>query len=150
MAKRGLTLFLDSRLEQLSLLAVAVRAVCHETPLADDTIDRVELALVEAVTNVIKHGYAGAPDQPITVRVELFDDRLVLTIEDQGTPIPPELLEAVAASGPPAPTLDPSTWPESGMGLGLIAAAADALAYAPSAGTNRLGLEWRYPPDGAA
>lgn len=150
MAERGLIFSLDSRLEQLSLLAVVVRAVCGETPLAGDVIDGVELALVEAVTNVIRHGYAGEPGLPITVRVELLDDRLALTIEDQGTPIPPGLLEAAAAAALPEPTLDPSTWPESGMGLGLIAAAADALAYASSDGWNRLRLDWRYSSAGAA
>ena len=101
--------------------------------------------MVEAVTNVIRHGYDGAPDQPVAVSVTLEDDRVGVEIRDSGTPIPAGLLEQAGEDLPGSEPADLASLPESGMGLKLIFAVASRVRYASDGGENRLCLEWALP-----
>lgn len=141
---RGLILQCDSDLERVGLMAGAVRGACAHCAFAPETLDEVELAVVEAITNVIRHGYGGRPGLPITLSVELEADRLVLTLYDRGDAIPAEQLAAARAGGLPTFDDDMASWPASGMGLGVIFAAVDAVHYESRGGENRLRLEKRY------
>ena len=139
---RRITLTIDSRLEQVALVAVALRAVCALSPLGADDVDGMELGVVEAVTNVIRHGYGGAPDRPVAVSVTLGEDRVGVEIRDSGTPIPPAVLERAGEAAPEPDLADLDSLPESGMGLRLIFAVAGRVRYASDGGENRLWLEW--------
>ncbi len=59
----SISLSIDADLDKVSLIARAVRALCAEI-LHPDDVDAVELGLVEAINNVIKHGYGGQPGAP--------------------------------------------------------------------------------------
>ena len=67
-----------------------------------DAIWAVEMALTEALANVITHGYAGDESQRIELALQLHDDRLELEVVDFGEPFdessyqPPNLEEASA------------------------------------------------------
>jgi anti-sigma regulatory factor (Ser/Thr protein kinase) len=56
---------------------------------ADEDRDRIELAVVEGFTNVIRHGYKGATDRRIDVRMSLPERALRFEIEDWGTWVDP-------------------------------------------------------------
>lgn len=86
-----------------------------------DVISQLELLLVEAVNNVIEHGYAGEADHPINVDVAVHTDRVVLTITDQGKQ--PPSADAYINADLPAP----ECLPESGWGIGLISTIADRI-----------------------
>ena len=49
----------------------------------------IELALAEALSNVIRHGYGGAPDQEIRLALEVDAERLVVTVVDSAEPFAP-------------------------------------------------------------
>ena len=70
----------------------------------------VELALTEALSNVIRHGYAGDETQQIELELELHDDRLELRITDFGA--------AFDEDAYTEPDLDAS--PAGGYGVHLI------------------------------
>jgi anti-sigma regulatory factor (Ser/Thr protein kinase) len=64
-----------------------IAGIATEVGIDQHDIDNIELAVDEACTNVIEHGYA--PDDPnkeITVRMEINTSKLVLTVIDHAKP----------------------------------------------------------------
>jgi len=72
-------------------------------------VDEVKLAVSEAVTNAIVHGYRGDSRQMVRMEAALEDGELVITVTDSGRGI-----EDVALAMQPAVTTDPER-----MGLGF-------------------------------
>jgi len=105
----------------------------------------MEIALAEALTNIVEHGYAGVT-QPHPIMVTFFewrDEVLVMELRDQGRPIPPGALDA---AGPETFAYDPTeldALPEGGMGLALIKLAFDRVDYRSRDGVNLLRLQKR-------
>ncbi len=56
---------------------------------SDDERSRIELAVVEGFTNVIRHAYHDAHDRPVEVRVQVTGDRLRVVLDDHGTFVDP-------------------------------------------------------------
>ena len=54
--------------DYLRVARTATRDVAQEIGLKDDEIEKVILAVVEALTNVIRHSYGGPCDEPIVVK----------------------------------------------------------------------------------
>jgi serine/threonine-protein kinase RsbW len=102
--------------------------------------DRIELALAEALTNIVEHGYGG--DAAATVRVRMLDrpGALEVDIVDRGRPIPDGLLEQADDTTFDFDPTDLAALPEGGMGLALIKAAFHEVRYRSRAGVNRLQL----------
>ena len=135
----ALSLQIDSDLENVELVAKAVRALCSDK-LDETMLNDVELSVVEAINNVIKHGYHGKRGSSVEIKVSLKTDRVVIEILDQAPPRP----ENVAAARPGSsfdfdPTLIKDL-PEGGMGLALIQMTMDEVSYSSEAGVNRLRL----------
>jgi serine/threonine-protein kinase RsbW len=57
---------------------------------ADDTISEVELALTEALSNVISHSYEGHPGENLQLSLDIDESRLALGIRDRGKPFEPQ------------------------------------------------------------
>jgi anti-sigma regulatory factor (Ser/Thr protein kinase) len=83
-----------------------VRAFALEHGAEGAALARIELAVSEAVTNVVVHGYPVADAGPIHVEADVEDGELELVVADEGR----------GFSGDPAPGL--------GLGLGLVRAGA--------------------------
>jgi len=113
----------DGDLRQLAAMRAFVREVCHESwqpePTAENQIQRLELALTEAASNVILHAYEGHKHKPITLNVESDADQVTVTLRHAGKPFDPE-------SAPP-PVFDGSK--QSGFGLYLIRKCVDEVQY---------------------
>ena len=81
-----------ARLEDISILGVAIRTLAAEYGLEMMACTEVELAAVEAITNVVKYGYANQPQGVIDVTLYSNPEMLVLSLHDQGTPMPEDAL----------------------------------------------------------
>ncbi|SFV27913.1 serine/threonine-protein kinase RsbW [Devosia crocina] len=133
----NLSLKIDSDLGSVELVAKAVRALCSDS-LGEDALNDVEIGVVEAINNVIKHGYAGQKGSAVEVSVGLRQDRVVIDIVDQAPPMPPDALGApLYGHAGPSSTED---LPEGGMGLSLIQMTMDEVSYSSEQGSNRLRL----------
>ncbi len=55
---------------------------------------RVVLALDEALTNVIRHAYEGAKDQPIEIMLIYFDGELAIVVRDYGRVVHPSAIHS--------------------------------------------------------
>jgi serine/threonine-protein kinase RsbW len=97
----------------------------------------VELAVGEALVNIVKHG---RPAAMAPIRIEWVDEGSLLrvSIHDAGHPIPREKLEDAAAAAFDLGTCAIESLPEGGMGLPLIHMVFDEVDYVSGADGNRL------------
>jgi serine/threonine-protein kinase RsbW len=128
-APRSLRIEADVR--ELGHVRQFVRDEAGGAGASDDCVDDLVQAVDEAATNVIVHGYAGAPGW-LELGVDCDDRRCRVTLEDA------------------APTFDPTTVPEpdlsvppdrrrpGGMGVHLIRLAVDAMTHRPRPGGGNI------------
>ena len=62
----------------------------HEAGFGSKDIYAVKLAVDEACSNIIEHGYSGEADAEICCSYEVLDRGLKITIQDWGKPFTPE------------------------------------------------------------
>ncbi|MDE4275169.1 ATP-binding protein [Phaeobacter gallaeciensis] len=100
-------------------------------------VDEVQIALAEAVNNVVEHAYAGKTPGDVRIRCSLEPERLWINITDAGAPFP----EGELPEGKPA-NLDvaPEDLPEGGFGWFLIRELTSDIHYERSVGNNQLSL----------
>lgn len=112
-----------------------VRQFIREAATAADApiecLDDLVQAVDEAATNVITHGYGGAPGW-IEIGVAVADDRFVVTLEDGAPEFDPT---SVAA---PDLTVPPMARKPGGMGVHLMREATDALSHRPRPGGGNI------------
>ena len=135
---RTVTLRVESRLDHVELLVRAVRALCATSGVPARECAQIELALDEAVNNVIRHAYRLEPGHPVEVVFTVTGDEFTIDVVDEGSPMPER----------PAPTLDfdPADiagLPEGGMGLFIIHSVMDRVEYASRGGRNALSMTRR-------
>jgi len=77
----------------LCVVRAAVGAAVERYGFGEDVVGHVMLAVDEAVSNVIRHGYDGADDQPIWVRLSPRDEDgrpgFTIVVEDRARQIDP-------------------------------------------------------------
>lgn len=108
-----------------------ILAVLEERAFPSKDLFGVKLALEEALVNAIKHGNGLDPSKSVTVRAEIDDVRVVITVEDEGPGFDP--------SDVPDPTEDDNLDKPSGRGLMLMRAFMTNIEYNDKG--NRVVLE---------
>lgn len=140
-AVSSIKLLVGSRLENVRLLGLAVHAFCTYLNFGETEAYQMQLALVEAVTNVIRHAYDGQPGQEVEVTVTLQPQCLSFQVKDTGRPLP--------ALKPKALKFDPCDvkhLPEGGMGVFIMHHVMDRVEYRRVGETNILTLDKYIPP----
>jgi serine/threonine-protein kinase RsbW len=137
-----LTLEIESKLNHVSLLAVAIHAICVDAGLRQDEASQVELSLVEAVTNSIQHAYHGEQDQRVVVILTFDQEHLRFDLYDTGTPMQVEQVDRLVRGHGIAESinLDLASIPESGRGLEIIHKTMDEIIYRREGNRNHLQL----------
>ena len=141
----SIDLFIDSDLNKVVQIALAIRGLCTGL-LSDDALDAVELSVVEAINNVIEHGYQGRSGQGIRVLVGLHKDQVVIEIVDQAPPMEAGLLNQPTEDRFAFDVTNIADIPEGGMGLALIQMNMDEVKYTSTPGENRLRMVKRIEP----
>ena len=85
--------------------------------------ERIKQALHNLLENALKYGRAGAP---ITVRASSIAGRLMLSVHNEGEPIPPDVIPELFRPFRRAPTAESGDKPGWGLGLMLVHAIAEA------------------------
>ena len=133
----------EARLENLPALRRFAVGACRQCGADAAACDAVELAVDEACSNIVLHGYDGREPGPIVVTFECRADEAVITIADFGQPFAPDKL--------PPPDLA-SGWEErrvGGLGWHLIQQMMDEVTYQTDAQAgNRLTLRKRWQAGG--
>jgi sigma-B regulation protein RsbU (phosphoserine phosphatase) len=125
-------------IEGLPAVAAWLQQALDETGIDDDLAGELQLVAEEVLANVVHHAHRDRPDAEATVRLEVDDERVVMTFGDDGPPFDP-LTEA------PEPDLDlaPEARPIGGLGVLLCKRLADRIDYRREAERNVLRFERR-------
>ncbi len=70
--------------KNLSDIRKFVSKYAEEHGFTQDQISDIRLAVDEAATNIIKHGYKNDDTQTLTLKLEFDDEKLNVTLTDQG------------------------------------------------------------------
>ena len=98
-AKTQIELRICANPEYLGVVRTAVRQVTGVIGMAEDKSESVTLAVVEALTNVIRHSYGGPCEKSIIVKLSKIEScdknksGLEITIRDFGKQVEPEKIK---------------------------------------------------------
>lgn len=106
---------LPSRADYLGAVRSVLKGLleeCLEVKLPEDEAARIQIALQEALINVVRHAHKNDASKTLVVGLEATPERLVIEVEDFGPGLPPP------ERRPPDP--DPSKPREGGYGLFIM------------------------------
>jgi len=86
-------LTIESRTEQLIAVREFVSAAARDFGFADEEISKIALAVDEACTNIIKHGYQYDSSKTITITIKPDKEAFEVLIKDTGARFNPEELQ---------------------------------------------------------
>lgn len=126
-------LSLQSRLSEMARLPIWIESLASRHNIPGDLQYAIDLCLEEAVSNVIRHGYAGADDRSLTVffampRSQYFE----FVVDDEAPHFNPLAASASEAVSPEHAIR------VGGQGIHLMRQFADSVEYEPLPGGNRL------------
>ena len=84
---------LPSRTENLELIRDFVSKIARNAGFSEEEVGKIQLAVDEACTNVVKHAYNGDTRKPIDVAVRIDYDRLTIVVADEGKGFDPKAVE---------------------------------------------------------
>jgi len=116
---------LESKPQTLTIVRGMLSGVAELLAIDPELLDDLKTAVSEACNNVVLHAYGDEPG-PMAVRMFVFDDRILVTVEDQGVGLPPESADRT-----------------EGIGLSVIRALADEVRFVQgSDGGTRVEMEF--------
>jgi serine/threonine-protein kinase RsbW len=147
---KRLTLEIESDLGSVSMVALAINAICMHTGLGTDQSNQVELCIVEAITNSIRHAYRGELNHSVVIEVFIGKEYMQFDVYDTGTSMPREQVAKLihgeeGIHEDDLERVDLKALPEGGRGLQLIRGIMDEVAYTQVGNRNRLSLIKRTP-----
>jgi serine/threonine-protein kinase RsbW len=145
---RSVKFVIDSNLENVTLVGMSVNRLCSSASFSDIDCYNIELCVVEAVTNSIRHSYGGEHGHEVKVVFTLTQEDVILDVYDNGPPMNPELLDKADIMSSCDDRRGIECIPEGGRGLGIIKAIMDAVAYGSEKGENRLTMRKKLPEKG--
>ena len=116
--------------EYITLVRLALSGLSRLRPLDEETLGDLKLAVTEACSNSVRHGYGNGRDGTVEILYELRPDRLVIEVVDDGPGFDPELA-----------SLDHhDPFSEGGLGIAIIRTVADEFEAGerPEGGGSRL------------
>ncbi len=137
-SEQVITLSLPSSMQHVYLLDVVVSEILKEMDFGEDIQEQINLAVIEAGTNAIKHGNKEDLGKKATFQFILAEDRLTIVIEDEGEGFARQTV---------ADPLDPENLlKSSGRGLFLMEACMDSVTY-EAKGTIIKMVKYKETPD---
>jgi serine/threonine-protein kinase RsbW len=124
------TLVITSESGQLARVRAWLGAGMARRGVDARTQSAIQVAVGELATNSIKHAYGGRAGQPIHISLEATDVRVVVELEDFGTPFDPDRYRH--------PDLDQAN--ERGVGLYIVRRLTDELDFDVD---RERGTRWR-------
>lgn len=128
------TLTLSNNIEEIPLLAEFVESICEQAGLDMGITMNINLALEEAVVNVMNYAYPLGTQGKIVIEAMADDQRVKFVIVDQGAPFDPTTKEDVDT------TLSVDDRPTGGLGIHLIRQIMDTINYERKGKDNVLTL----------
>ena len=128
----SMELKLPNSLAALNPLHDTVVQFCQRWAIDPDTNFKIDLALEEVFTNIVRHGYDDSQSHEIVIRLEHNQDRVRISVEDDGRHFNPLLAPAVDVNVPAAERRI------GGLGIHLLRTLLDQVRYQRRPVGNRL------------
>ena len=114
---------MPSQSDNLSIIRDVVAKIASRMGFDSDEASKIELAVDEACTNVIKHAYANNSDQMIEISIKIDQEKLIIIVADNGKGFNPDKIKL--------PDLNESIKKgrQGGLGLCLIKALMDKVEF---------------------
>jgi len=141
MGLKKMKFIIDSDLDNVPLIGISINKLCSLTPFSERMAFQMELCVVEAVTNCIKHAYKNDSAQKVEVVFSLSPEELVLDIYDSGIPMEIKMLEQADMKSLEVDPKDLENIAEGGRGLPIIKEVMDSVAYESKEGMNCLTMK---------
>jgi stage II sporulation protein AB (anti-sigma F factor) len=138
-ANFSITLCIDSRLEHIQLVRVAMSAVLRHFDVVESDIYGLELAVSEIIDNSLEHGYKGRVDEKVEVRIELCGAEVQIEVSDSAPQFPEKELYRLQGELQPLADAD-EEWPTRGHGLQIVRQIVDSIALHSESHCNRMTL----------
>jgi len=129
---------LPATINSLTTLGVALRQFLAALPVKENWIYPLDLALCEAASNIIRHGYHDDPTAHYRVCFSHDDRAVTVKLYDSGVPVPEEKRQPPVID-PDAP-LTLESLSEGGRGMQLIFSGVDRVSYHQGKTENQLTL----------
>jgi len=143
MASKKIKLIIESNLDDIPLVGIAVNRFCAYVSFSETDAFNIELCVIEAVTNCIKHAYGERGGQEVSITFSLFESEVVFEICDTGRPMDSEKLRKAELRHYPVDKDPIDTHRESGRGLGIMKKIMDDIEYRSKNEMNCLILKKR-------
>jgi serine/threonine-protein kinase RsbW len=117
-------LTIPAKPEYITLVRLALSGLSRLRPLSEETLGDLKLAVTEACSNSVRHGYGEEGQGVVEILYELQPDRLVVEVVDDGPGFDAEGARA-----------DDENLVEGGLGIAIIKAVSDEF----EAGKRRAG-----------
>src|SRR5881397_3682412 len=77
-------LTIPAKPEYITLVRLALSGLSRLRPLSEETLGDLKLAVTEACSNSVRHGYGDAGEGTVEILYELRPDRFVVEVADDG------------------------------------------------------------------
>ena len=124
---------IDSRLEEVSLVGISIKAICLHYSLPGLVAFKIGLCVDEMLNNVIEHTYRFETGHSIRISLKLLASRMEILIRYRSEPLPEGTHLRSVFSTEKADQL-----PERGFGHFLVHQIMDKIAYHHEGGENQL------------
>jgi len=146
MGIRSVKFIIDSNLENVPLIGMSVNKLCSSTSFSDIDSFSIELCVVEAVTNSIRHSCCEESGHDIKVVFTLTQEDVTFDICDTGAcSMNPEVLDKAVIEPPGINISDIEGIAEGGRGLGIMKEIMDSVTYRSEEGENCMTLVKKLP-----
>ena len=123
---------LPNSLAALAQLHAAVALFCRQRTIHPDIEFKIDLALEEVFTNIVRHGYVDSQPHEIVIRLGSGRDRVIISVEDDGRRFNPLLAPAADVTSALAERR------VGGLGIHLVRRLLDQVRYQRRPAGNRL------------
>lgn len=127
---------IKSEYAEVTRFMSTVRVFLTSNDIPENVCSEIEMCLIEALNNVVKHSYKEKPGNTIEIKLDIDSSVVIITIKDNGL--------ARTNLDKPKLEFDPddiNNLPESGMGLFIIDQVMDENNYSSKNGVNTFSMK---------
>lgn len=139
-----MSLMIPCSLEGIAAWESEIEHFVAELSPDDQQVYLISLSIVEVLTNIVEHGFAGSRSKDSRIQIALSgtDEAIEVTVTDNASAPPTGTVDKLHTRSGTMPSLETSLeeLPVSGWGLNIIASVASSIHYERLVGGNLLRL----------
>jgi len=117
----NIRLDIESNLKNLRQIETLSATISSEMDLSQDQLDNLSIAFTEAVGNAITHGNKNDPEKIVHININIYPDKVCISITDQGAGFDPTKLDD--------PLNPKNMMKENGRGIFIMEALMDEVSH---------------------